>query len=259
MQYGPYRIGSHYGFSEYRSLIFMYPRYFNNQVASGDQLQAGSVPRADPRFRQDGARPQQLQNPYSSVNMGAAAQGVQYDPRFINGVNPTIPPNPSIPYDMVSNSYPENAKPMQMQYDRGLYSYPMPMQMMDMRMGGYQNVNPYYAYYGMRPGMPYSPMDRNMVSGYQQEYMNPMVQEKQPSAPAAAPVMKTTAPIATAPPSAEQSVTAGKEAIKHPEPTDPAHAPTLGQQGAAAKELAAKEASTPATSTSRYDSSKADG
>lgn len=259
MQYGPYRIGSHYCFSEYRLLISMYPRYFNNQVASGDQLQAGSAPRTDPRFRQDGTRPQQLQNPYSSVNMGATAQGVQYDPRFINGVNPAIPPNSSIPYGMVSNSYPENAKTMQMQYDRGLYSYPMPMQMMDMRMGGYQNVNPYYTYYGMRPGMPYSPMDRNMVPGYQQEYMNPMVQEKQPSAPPAASVMKTSAPIATSTPIAEQSVTAGKEAIKHPEPTDPAHALNLSQQGAAAKEPTTKETSTPATSTSRCYSSKVDG
>lgn len=167
----------------------MYPQFFNNQVPSGDQMQSTPMQRSDPRFRQEGTRAPQLQNPYSAVSMGANVPGQQMDPRFLGAMNPGISANPSISYSMVPNAYADSLKSMQMPYDRGLFHYSMPMQMVDMQANGYVAINPYYSYYGMRPGMPLAPMDRTMVSGYSAEY--PMVSNQnrviQPPLPTPAP------------------------------------------------------------------------
>lgn len=161
----------------------MFPHYFNSQIAAGDQLQSNSGQRADPRYRQDGTRPPQLQNPYSAINMGSNVTGQQFDPRFMGAVNSGIPPNTTLPYNMVSNVYADGMKNMQIPFDRGMYHYPMPMPMMDLRTGGYPNMNGYYGYYDIRQGMPY-PMDRQMIPGYPQEFSASQNQDRTASAKA---------------------------------------------------------------------------
>ena len=155
----------------------MFPNYFNSQMTTGDQLQSNSGQRTDPRYRQDGARPSQLQNPYSAINMGSNVAGQQFDPRFMGAINSGLPPNAALPYNMVSNVYADSMKNMQIPFDRGMYHYPMPMPMMDIRAGGYPNMNGYYGYYGLRQGMPY-PMDRSMIPGYPQEFAAAQNQER---------------------------------------------------------------------------------
>lgn len=151
--------------------------------------------RSDPRFRQEGTRAPQLQNPYSAVSMGANVPGQQMDPRFLGAMNPGISANPSIPYSVVPNAYAESLKTMQMPYDRGLYHYSMPVQIMDMQANGYAAMNPYYSYYGMRPGMPLAPMERTMVSGYPADYSMVSNQNR-----VVQPPLSTTAPNTQLPP-----------------------------------------------------------
>lgn len=91
----------------------MFPNYFNSQMTTGDQLQSNSGQRTDPRYRQDGARPSQLQNPYSAINMGSNVAGQQFDPRFMGAINSGLPPNAALPYNMVSNVYADSMKNMQ--------------------------------------------------------------------------------------------------------------------------------------------------
>ena len=229
----------------------MYPRYFNNQLSPGDQLQSGSLPRTDPRFQQNNVRPQQIQNPYSSINTGSGVSAAQYDPRFANGISPAMPPNASAPYGMISNSYQENAKAMQMSYERGIYPYPMPMQMMDMRVGAYQNMGPYYPYYGMRQGVAYQGMERPMVPGYPQEFSNPMMQEKAMPPPVTTPAIKTATPQAIPAPSTEQTVVNGKDVEKQPELKDAVMTTNPPSQETAPKETVTKEDTTAAITSGK--------
>ena len=160
----------------------MYPPYYGNSVPQGEQMQGNTIRRSDQVYRQDGPRLANLENPYSSVNMPPSISSQQYDPRFVPGVNPAMNLPAGVSYNMVSNSYGDNMKSMQIPYDRGVFSFGMPMPMMNMPAGGYAPVNPFYAFYGMRQGVTIPCLDRSCMNGYPQEFVNRGAQEKLPPA-----------------------------------------------------------------------------
>ena len=145
-------------------------------------MQGNTIRRSDQVYRQDGPRLANLENPYSSVNMPPSISSQQYDPRFVPGMNPAMNLPAGVSYNMVSNSYGDGMKNMQIPYDRGVFSYGMPMPMINMQAGGYAPVNPFYGFYGMRQGMTMPVVDRSAMNAYPQEFVNRGAQEKLPSA-----------------------------------------------------------------------------
>lgn len=158
----------------------MFPQYFGNAMTQGEQSQGNPMRRQDQGYRQEAPRQQPLQNPYATVNMNAAIAGQQFDTRYVGSVNPVMNPNVGMPFGMVSNSYGDTMKAMPIPYDRSVVNYGVPMQVVSLQPGMYGNINPYYAYYGYRQGMPMAPMERTIIPGYGGEYPAQMMQEKVP-------------------------------------------------------------------------------
>lgn len=156
----------------------MYPPFYGNTVNQTDQPQGNQIRRPDQGFRQDAARQQQLQNPYSTVNINSPMPGQQFDARFLGNVNPVMNPNAGLSYGMVSSSYGDTLKAMPVSYDRAVMNYPLQMQMMGIQPGAYGSVNPYYPYFGYRQGIPGVPMERGILPGYRNDYSLQVPQDK---------------------------------------------------------------------------------
>lgn len=156
----------------------MFPPFYGNTVNQSDQPQGNQMRRPDQGFRQDAARQQQLQNPYSTVNINSPMPGQQFDTRFLGNVNPVMNPNAGLPYGMVSGSYGDTLKAVPISYDRAVMNYPIQMQMMGIQPGAYGGVNPYYPYFGYRQGIPGVPMERGILPGYRNEYSLQTPQDK---------------------------------------------------------------------------------